>query len=139
MLFLWATAPLLPEALQVMNAWGLTYRQQPRMGQAKGWPGVLVPWPASSICWSGSAATSLRRSRGFVSRRCCPEPRREHFRKPDTVRRWLATWYSGYRLLEMFARTPKPGWSSSGNQAVDTSMAGLNADRFNPHEATQPR
>ena len=45
-LFLWATAPMLPQALEVMTAWGFTYKIASHMGQRRGRPRLLVHQPA---------------------------------------------------------------------------------------------
>jgi N6-adenosine-specific RNA methylase IME4 len=61
------------------------------------------------------------------------EARGRHSKKPDRVRALIATWYPDARRLEMFCRYPSPGWSVWGNQ-VDSSLADLPADRFDPAE-----
>jgi N6-adenosine-specific RNA methylase IME4 len=136
-LFLWATPPLLPEALTVMRAWGFDYRSN-------------LVWDKQHIgmgFWFRQQHEHL-----LVGRRgefpapppsarvpsVLSEVKRQHSRKPDTVRHWLASWYSGYRLLEMFARTPAPGWASWGNQATDLSVASLEAERWDPQAARNP-
>src|SRR5690606_33052257 len=41
-LFLWATAPMLPQALEVMNAWGFTYRSHVIWRKSEGADAELV-------------------------------------------------------------------------------------------------
>ena len=40
-LFLWATTPMLPQALEVMTAWGFGYRSHHCLGQAACWHRLL--------------------------------------------------------------------------------------------------
>ena len=136
-LFLWATAPLLPEALQVMKAWGFTYRSNLVWDKQKVGMGYWFRGQHEHLLIGKRGEFPAPKPWERVPS-VLAQPRREHSRKPDTVRRWLASWYDGYRLLEMFARTPEPGWSSWGNQGLDTSLAGLAADRYDPHEARNP-
>ena len=42
-LFFWATAPKLQEALEVMNAWGFEYKTHAIWDKEEVWYGVLVP------------------------------------------------------------------------------------------------
>ena len=44
-LFLWATAPKLPDALEVMAAWGFGAPHKRRLGEAPAWDGLLLPRP----------------------------------------------------------------------------------------------
>lgn len=129
-LFLWAVAPKLPDALQVMDAWGFTYRtsavwDKERAGMGYWWRGqhehLLVGVRGQ---WSPPAPhlrvpSVIREERG------------RHSRKPDKVRNMIATWWPDAARLELFCRYPSPGWSVWGNQ-VDSSLAGLPAERFDP-------
>lgn len=115
-LFLWATSPKLEEALQVMRAWGFTYRTnmvwvKPQIGMGYyarqqhellliGARGALpVPEPANR---PNSALTS---------------PRTEHSRKPEEYYDMIERMYPEYARIELFSRTQREGWASWGNQA----------------------
>jgi N6-adenosine-specific RNA methylase IME4 len=117
-LFLWATSPKLEEAMQVLRAWGFTYRtcavwdkQQIGMGHyfrqqqefiLVGARGAL-PCPAQS-----SRPASMIRS-----------PRLRHSEKPAIAMEFIEQMYPEPALvkLELFARNPRPGWHAWGNQA----------------------
>ena len=116
-LFLWATAPMLPEALEVMAAWGFEYRTnfvwtKDRAGTGY-WArnqhehllvGVTgdVPAPAPGAQWSS----------------LIPAPVREHSRKPDEARRMIEAYYPTLPKIELFARgEARPGWDTWGNEA----------------------
>jgi N6-adenosine-specific RNA methylase IME4 len=115
-LFMWATNPKLTEALDVMNAWGFSYRTnmvwvKDRIGMGYyarsqhellliGKRGNLpMPDPSSR---PASAVTA---------------PRGEHSRKPEVFYELIETMYDGLPLAEMFARQARPGWTAWGYQA----------------------
>jgi N6-adenosine-specific RNA methylase IME4 len=129
-LFLWAVSPQLPEALKVMTAWGFTYRS------SAVWDKELV---GMGYWFRGQHEHLLVGVRGKWSPPPQPlrvssvyrEPRGRHSKKPDAIRNMIAAWWPDARRLEMFCRYPAPGWSVWGNQ-VDTSLAGLEAEKFDP-------
>jgi N6-adenosine-specific RNA methylase IME4 len=115
-LFLWATAPKLPEALDVMEAWGFTYRTN--MVWVKDRPGM--GWYARSrhelllIGRRGSMPVPDEEDR--------PEsvlnaPRGEHSEKPVEAYRLIESMYPLHPRVELFARGQRPGWAVWGNQA----------------------
>jgi N6-adenosine-specific RNA methylase IME4 len=117
LLFLWATVPLLPEALQVMSGWGFTYKSNAtwdklRIGMGYWWRiqhehlllGVKgkVPVPDESV-----RVSSVYR-----------EARTKHSRKPLCVYEWIEKAFPGKNKLEMYARSPRHGWAAWGNEVV---------------------
>lgn len=115
-LFLWATNPKLPEALQVMAAWGFAYRTnmvwvKDRIGMGyyvRGQHELLLigkrgelPVPAPS-----DRPSSLIQA-----------PRSEHSAKPEIVYDLIERMYPGLAKVELFARQQRPGWASWGHQA----------------------
>jgi hypothetical protein len=124
--------PVLPEALDVMAAWGFTYRSsavwdKEFMGMGywfRGQHELLLVGVRGQ--WS-PPPQPLRVSSVYR------EARGRHSRKPDTVRNMIAAWWPDARRLEMFCRYPAPGWAAWGNQGhADTSVAGLAAETFDP-------
>jgi len=120
-LFLWATMPLLPEALHVMAAYGFAYKtvaftwvkvlqenpRQPRLG--------LGYWTRANaeLCLLGTRGSPKRLNRDVGQ--VIAEPIREHSRKPDCVHDRIERLVAGpYR--ELFARAPRPGWTTWGNE-----------------------
>jgi N6-adenosine-specific RNA methylase IME4 len=118
-IYLWATAPKLPEALVLMEAWGFKYKtcavwDKELVGMGYwfrnqhelllvGVKGAFPPPPEP-----------LRVPSVFRSRR------REHSRKPDYIRVLIEKWYPGVKKLEMFARERWPGWEYFGNEIPAT-------------------
>jgi N6-adenosine-specific RNA methylase IME4 len=114
-LFLWATAPLLPEALEVMDAWGFRYKTNAVWDKEKIGMGYWfriqhehllvgirgdVPVPPEEV----------RISSVFRERRT------QHSRKPLAVYEWLELAFPFKSKLEMYCRTPRHGWACWGNE-----------------------
>jgi len=116
-LFLWATAPKLNEALEVVKAWGFTYKTnliwvKDKMGL--GWycrnqhELLLVaekgemPLPAPS-----------NRPRSVIT-----APRTDHSRKPKSLYKVIERAYPNYEYLELFNRGNKRRrWTGWGNES----------------------
>ena len=114
-LFLWATSPLLTQALQVMDAWGFTYRSNAVWVKDKVGCGywfrqqhelLLVGLRGKSM----HPPPELRRSSVFDARRAA------HSHKPWTVAEWIEQAYQMKDKLELFAREERPGWTAWGNE-----------------------
>ena len=63
-LFLWATVPMLPQALEVMEAWGFTYKTHFVWEKDSTGTGYWNSSTSTNCCWSARAATCQRRHRG---------------------------------------------------------------------------
>lgn len=114
--FMWATNPKLSEALDVMAAWGFSYRTN-------------MVWVKDRIGMGYYARSQhellLIGKRGNLP---MPDPptrppsvvtatRGEHSRKPEVFYELIERMYEGLPLAEMFARTERPGWTQWGHQA----------------------
>jgi N6-adenosine-specific RNA methylase IME4 len=127
-LFMWATDPLLDRALEVIRAWGFTYKTVGFYWAklSKGTGRLLLTeadfftgmgfWTRANPepCLLATKGQPKRRS-GAV-RKLVIAPRREHSRKPDEVQERIEQLVEG-PYLEMFARTTRPGWDAWGMQA----------------------
>ncbi len=114
-LFLWATAPLLPQALEVMAAWGFEYKTE-------------LVWVKPSI----GLGNWLRHRHeplllGRRGRFACPPferrvdsvmtaERGRHSEKPECAYERLEWMYPDARKVELFARRQRPGWAVYGNE-----------------------
>jgi len=116
-LFLWATVPMLPQALAVMAAWGFAYRShcvwiKPSMGTGYWFRNrhelLLVgtrgdvPAPAPGEQYSSVIEASAG----------------EHSAKPAAVAEMIEDMFPSLPALEMFARAPRLGWDVWGNEAA---------------------
>ena len=120
-LFMWATFPKIAEALDVIHAWGFTYKT------------VAFTWVkknkrADSLFWGmgrwtrSNAEVCLLATRGRPSRLSASvhsvvvAPIREHSRKPDEVRGRILALVGDLPRVELFARQSTPGWAVWGNE-----------------------
>jgi len=120
-LFLWATDPLLPRALELIEAWGFEYKTVGfywvKSNSAKdGFFTGLGYWTRANPeqCLLATRGKPKRRAKDV--RRLVIDRRREHSRKPDEIPGWIVDLYGDRPRLEMFARTQRPGWDAWGNE-----------------------
>jgi N6-adenosine-specific RNA methylase IME4 len=136
-LLLWATDPLLPRALEVIDAWGFVYKTvgfywvklnkavAGRPSDLLGGNGPLLTerdfftglgfWTRANPepCLLATCGHP-KRSAGDVPKLLLA-PRREHSRKPEEAYPRIERLLPG-PYLELFARQSRPGWDSLGNQ-----------------------
>lgn len=137
-LFLWATWPMLKEAISVIESWGFNYKtcafdwMKAHAGQID-----LFRDDADALMGCGywtraNSEPCLLATRGHPKRlrrdvrMGIIEPRREHSRKPDCVYSRIERLVDG-PYLELFARTNRPGWTSWGNQVDRFSTPSVEA------------
>lgn len=114
-LFLWATAPKLLEALEVMKAWGFRYvtqaiwdKQLIGMGYwFRGQHEILLV----GVKGSYSPPEPAQRISSVISSR-----RGKHSKKPEAVHAWIEVAFPAARKLELFAREPRAGWDVWGEE-----------------------
>ncbi len=124
-LYLWTPNALLPEALEVMSAWGFKYKSNiiwSKIRKDGGPDGRGVGFYFRNVTEMllfgvrGKDIRTLapgRRQVNILSTR-----KREHSRKPDEIYDIIEDCSWGPRL-EMFARGPRDGWTVWGDQAED--------------------
>ncbi len=119
-LFLWATVPMLPDALRVMASWGFAYKshmiwKKDRVGTGYwfrnqhelllvGVRGERLPAPAM-----GTQFTSVLES--AVG---------EHSAKPHAVYEVIEAYFPTLPKIELNARRGRPGWKCWGNEAPNS-------------------
>jgi N6-adenosine-specific RNA methylase IME4 len=128
-LFMWATDPLLPNALELIDAWGFKFKtvgfywaktnkraDLTKLSTADFFTG-LGYWSRANVeqCLLATRGSPPRLAKDV--RRLVISPRREHSRKPDEVYGRIERLASG-PYLEMFSRQSRPGWDAWGNQAM---------------------
>jgi len=116
-LFFWATNPLLREALQVIDAWGFTYKTKfpwiktTENHQLDYGIGYWVRGISEDIMIATRGNISAPRLEGFLG---LIGPNIEHSRKPQDIH-YLAESTTPGPYLEIFARYQRPGWVCFGN------------------------
>lgn len=116
-LLLWATAPMMPQALEVLAAWGFSYRSQ-------------LVWVKQRI-GTGYWARNRHELVLIAARGKFPAPapaarpgsviegqQREHSRKPEALFEFAERAWPDARKAELFARgAARPGWTAWGLEA----------------------
>lgn len=126
--YMWVTVPHLRNGFRVFDAWGVRYSSA--RFWVKLWPsedGMFV-YPDSMSRGTGYEHSSdvevlMLGKIGRPAKAPNPkprnsffDPRREHSRKPDAIREWLATTFPGPRA-ELFSRAGDSRWDHWGDQA----------------------
>ena len=127
-LLLWTTDPLLPTALDVLAAWGFTYKTvgfywaklnksaDPTIYRDASFFTGLGFWTRANpeMCLLATRGHPHRRNANV--RKLIVSPRREHSRKPDEAYGRIERLCEG-PYLEMFARSSRPGWDRWGDES----------------------
>lgn len=119
-LWLWATFPLLPEALHLTKAWGFTYKTAFVWDKVRGTFGHYHNACAELLLLAtrGSAVPDIDKRVPQVQ--CWP--RAEHSRKPDEARALIDSLYTVGARIELFRRgEAPPGWVVWGNEVREAA------------------
>jgi N6-adenosine-specific RNA methylase IME4 len=119
-LIMWSTAPMLPEAIETMRAWGFRFKsagawaKQSSTGEKWAF-GTGYCYRSAAEFWLLGTLGSPRQNAKDV-RNLIVAPVREHSRKPDQMRADIKKLWDG-PYAELFARQQVEGWDVWGNQA----------------------
>lgn len=115
-LFLWATVPMLPDAMVVLSSWGFTYKSH----------FVWVKESPGTGYWARNQHELLLiGTRGDVPSPLSPwvsavtAPRTMHSVKPEAFHQMIEAYFPTVPKLEMFARQRRPGWTVWGLEAPE--------------------
>jgi N6-adenosine-specific RNA methylase IME4 len=116
-LYLWVTAPMIKEAMMLLDAWGYQYKSQAVWIKGRNGSGMGHWWRVDHellfVATRGSFPTSdpeLRISSVLEY------ARGRHSEKPREVREYLDKLYPDQPRVELFARESSPGWVAIGNE-----------------------
>ena len=129
-LFIWAVSPLLPEAFEVIEAWGFKYKTVAFVWSKKTVNGNKVAnmgrWTMGNVevCLLATKGSPKRVSKNV--RQLVEDLRAEHSRKPDQVRNRIVELMGDIPRIELFARdhglknlwgeNRLDGWDVFGNE-----------------------
>ena len=112
-LYMWATVPLLPEAISVMRAWGFEYKSH-RIWKKDRAPGI--GWwlkTKHELLLIGSRGNGTHPSEKLDS--IVDAPVGKHSKKPQDFRQDIENVHDG-PYIELFAREGHDGWATWGNE-----------------------
>lgn len=133
-LFIWGLDHMLPQTLEVIDAWGFTFKTvafnwpklRKRFNPAEFMTGqefVERSFPIGTGYWTRAnpelclfATRGKPKRVGKGVRRLVVDPVREHSRKPDRIRDDIVALLGDKPRLEMFARTAPEGWDAVGDE-----------------------
>lgn len=126
-LVMWAVQPMIPQALELMAAWGFKYKtmgawaKQSSTGEKWAFgTGYMLRCAAEFfiIGTIGKPKIGVRNIRNLII-----APTREHSRKPDEMHTNLERLFPCVSRAELFARESRDGWETWGNQTTKFDIA----------------
>lgn len=135
-LFLWVVQPMLPEALELIEAWGFKFKtvafawvkikggqhrlfytgEDVRMGLG------YHTRAGMEQCWLATRGNGYERlSKGEAQ--VIFSPLREHSRKPPEIHESIERLVGNVPKVELFARAPREGWVTWGNETTKFAAA----------------
>ena len=120
-LFIWGLDPMLPEALDVIKAWGfkiktVAFTWVKKNKKSDSLFTGLGYWTRSNpeMCLLATKGHPKRQSKRV--RQVVIDKLREHSRKPDCIRNRIIELCGDLPRIELFARQKTPGWDVWGNE-----------------------
>ena len=115
-LYLWATVPMLPEALNVMEAWGFKYKSQIVWVKDRIGTGY---WTRNQheILLIGTKGGIPAPAQGSQPSSVINAPLGRHSQKPAIFAEIIESLFPATPKVELFCRSPRAGWSVYGNES----------------------
>lgn len=120
-LFLWTTFPKLPEALQLIEAWGFTYKtvaftwiKQNKKSDSLFWGMGYWTRANAEICLLATKGNPKRKSAAV--HQVIISHIEQHSKKPDEARDRIVQLIGDLPRIELFARQKTDGWDAWGNE-----------------------
>ena len=116
LMWMWATWAMLPQAMELMDAWGFTFKtggawhKKTVHGKDAFGTGYIFRSASEPFLVGTTGQPKTTRS----TRNIIEAAVREHSRKPDVTYTMIEDLMPGVRKLEMFARQSVKGWDSWG-------------------------
>jgi N6-adenosine-specific RNA methylase IME4/ParB-like chromosome segregation protein Spo0J len=114
-LFLWATVPMLPDALRVMEAWGFRYKSHIVWDKVHLGTGF---WARNrhELLLIGTRGDIPAPAPGQQSESLVGMPCGAHSAKPEWFAELIGRYFPNLPKIELFARQVRPGWTVWGNE-----------------------
>jgi N6-adenosine-specific RNA methylase IME4/uncharacterized ParB-like nuclease family protein len=119
-LFLWATTPMLADAIALLDAWGFDYRSHLVWAKDKTGTGY---WARNQhelllIAVKGDVPPPAP---GMQPSSLITAPRGRHSEKPAIFAELIAEMFPALPRVELFARATRDGWASWGNEVGESA------------------
>jgi len=123
-LFLWVTAPCMPEGLEVLGSWGFSF-----FTIAFTW--IKTNKKSGTLFWGMGNATRANPEYVLLGRKgklkriaknvhsVIISPVERHSKKPDILRDKIVQLYGDLPRIELFARQKAKGWDAWGNEELE--------------------
>jgi N6-adenosine-specific RNA methylase IME4 len=141
-LFLWVTVPLLPDAFEVIAAWGFIYKTHYVWDKQAHNPGHYssVQHELLLLATHGKMVPDYEVAQTIKSVQAYARPG-EHSQKPEEFRHMIDTLYPSVTRtkndrVELFARYQADGWDQWGNEQLQDAKAAAAGDDTNAPDAS---
>ena len=120
--FMWTTDTHLPQAIEIMKAWGFTYKTVAFVWEKltkNGKPAmVMAPWIHKNceLCLMGTKGTMMKYKQDNTVQQIIKAERTAHSKKPQEAADRIVKLFPEANRIELFARDAKPGWDVWGNE-----------------------
>ena len=116
-MFMWATSPKLVESLELLEAWGFTYKTCAVWDKQKIGMGYYFRQQHELLLVGVKGKPPIPKPKNRPSS-VISYPRGKHSEKPVEVYEIIEAMYPEMPKLEMFCRSPSKGWGVWGNQSA---------------------
>ena len=126
--FMWVADAFIPDAIEVMNAWGFKYKTVAFIWQKKEKSGKQVcymgQWTMKNcelvLLGTKGKMTQYLKSRKVRQLQEAERERKVHSKKPQKIRDKIIEMFGDLPRIELFARQKTEGWDVWGNEVYDS-------------------
>ncbi len=136
-LFLWATAPMLPDALRVMAAWGFEYKSHAIWKKDRIGTGYWLR-NQHELLLIGTRGKIPAPAMGTQFASVIDAPLGDHSEKPDAFYEIIEAYFPTLPKIELNARRARTGWEAWGNEAPADPAAELPPHDLETGEVIEP-
>jgi N6-adenosine-specific RNA methylase IME4/ParB-like chromosome segregation protein Spo0J len=113
--FLWATVPILPEALKVLEAWGFTYKSHAVWVKDRAGTGYWFR-NTHELLLVGTKGNIPAPAMGTQRPSAIEGSVAKHSAKPAVFADMIEELFPNLPKVELFCRSPRKGWDAHGNE-----------------------
>jgi N6-adenosine-specific RNA methylase IME4 len=122
LLFMWTSSPHLPQALELMKAWGFDYKTIAFVWEKQKTNPGYYTMSQVEICIVGKRGTIPKNRGSRNERQFLSEMRGRHSAKPAEIRNRITRMFPQHKKVELFARESTEGWAVWGNEIQNTAV-----------------